>query len=374
LNPNEKVGVVLSGGGARAAYEVGVLKAIYSGKCRSATGNPVEVLCGTGAGAFNAAVVASRLPGQYPAPLDYLESLWADEIPREGRARNNRIYRKRLDTNQFFDLPYMWRRPLKSVVQYARDAALVVPELISRTARALLTRSFGSWLNMEIWHDSSPMRRLITESISLESIRDGEVERPYRSLRVVATERGSGRAEVFRNADFTEEDGHSLVLASCSLPIIFPSVEIRGKQYLYGGLVMQTPLQPAVDEGCTTIHLLHSEPRERRNDGGAEPTIKQMLQHTLGLALGAAVERDLDNRRRVNEVLAALAKSGLDSSSLLNPAAGYRRVVVHQYRPAVRPGGYRDVLDFRRDAVKETIAAGERDALAHDCEESGCIL
>jgi len=61
LNANERVGLVLSGGGARAEYEVGVLKAIYSGKCPAA-------------GAFNAAVIASRLPGQFPAPIDYLES------------------------------------------------------------------------------------------------------------------------------------------------------------------------------------------------------------------------------------------------------------------------------------------------------------
>lgn len=99
---------MLSGGGARAAYEVGVLKAIYNGKCPVASGPP-EVFSGTGAGAFNAAVIASRLPGQFPAPIAYLESLWADEIPQEGLMRNNRVFRKRLDTLQFFDIPFMWR-------------------------------------------------------------------------------------------------------------------------------------------------------------------------------------------------------------------------------------------------------------------------
>src|SRR5262249_3851537 len=97
LNSTEKVGIVLSGGGARAAYEVGVLKAIFSGKCPAAAGqNTPEVFCGTGAGAFNAAVIASRLPRQRPTPVEYLESLWADEIPHEGKARNNRVYRRRL--------------------------------------------------------------------------------------------------------------------------------------------------------------------------------------------------------------------------------------------------------------------------------------
>ena len=374
LNLNEKVGVVLSGGGARAAYEVGVLKAIYGGKCRSAQGNPPEVLCGAGAGAFNAAVVASRLPGQYPTATDYLVSLWADEIPREGLSRNNRVYRKRLDTAQFLDLPYMWRRPLKSIVQYARDFGVVAPEVLSRTGKAIANLSFASWLNLEIWHDTSPMRRLITESVNLEAVRDGEIERPYRSLRVVATERGSGKAQVFGNADFTEEDGYSLVLASCSLPVIFPAVEIRGKQYIYGGLVMRTPLQPAVDAGCTVIHLVHNEPRASSPVENEAATTREMLQATLAMALRAAVERDVQNRRQINDVLDALTRAGQDASALLSPAAGYRRVTVHQYRPRQPVGGRGGLLNFTREQVEKAIAAGETDALAHDCAESGCIL
>jgi NTE family protein len=308
LNLNEKVGLVLSGGGARAAYEVGVMKAIYSGKCRSAQGNPPEVLCGTGAGAYNAAVAASRLPGQYPSAIDYLTSLWVDEIPREGLSRNNRIFRKRLDTAQFFDLPYLWRRPLKSIVQYAHDFAEVVPAAL------------GGKNSPELWIDTSPLRRLITESVSLEAIRDGEVERPYRSLRIVAAECGSGAPRAFGNADFTEETGYSLVMASCSTPGLFPAVEIRGKRYAYGGPQTPAPLAPAVEAGCTVIHVVHTEP-------------------------GAAPVRQA--------------------------AAG---VVVHQYRPQRELIGAGGLLHFTRELAEDAIAAGERDALAHNCAESGCIL
>jgi predicted acylesterase/phospholipase RssA len=218
------------------------------------------------------------------------------------------------------------------------------------------------------------MRRLITESISLEAIRDGETRRPFRSLRVVATERGSGKAQVFGNADFTENDGYSLVLASCALPVIFPPVEVRGKKYIYGGLVMQTPLQPAVDAGCTTIHLVHNEPRESKPVENEQPTTREMLQGTLALALKAAVERDLASRRRINEVLDALTRGGHDPGALLNPAAGYRRVIVHQYRPKQPVGGRGGLLNFTREQVEKAIAAGEGDAFRHDCTESECIL
>jgi predicted acylesterase/phospholipase RssA len=307
LNPNVKVGVALTSGGARAAYEVGVLKVIYAGKCPAADGNPVEVFCGTGAGALNAAVVASRLPGQYPAALDYLQSLWADEIPCEGRSRNNRVFRKRLDTLQFLDLPYMWRRPLKAFWQYFRDLGVVL-----------------SGGGPEIWNDTSPMRRLITESVNLEGIRDGEIARPGRSLRVIASDRGSGKARVFSNQDFIEEDGYSVVLASCSIPGFFPPVDIGGRQYAYGGEMLEALVQAAADAGCTVIHLIHTDP-------------------------GASVDA---SAVRKHKSLAA----------------------VHQFRPRAAFEGRKGVLDFTRDQVEKAIAAGESDALSHNCAASGCIL
>src|SRR5262249_11403426 len=158
---------------------------------------------GTGAGAFNAAVIASRLSGQSPSPIEYLESLWADEIPREGLMRNNRVYRKRLDTLQFFDIPFMWRRPLKSWALYLGDLGYLLPKLASRTSNALFQRNFSSWLDLSIWREISPLQRLISESVSLGVIREGESgSGPQRILRVIATEKGTGRPHIFRNADF----------------------------------------------------------------------------------------------------------------------------------------------------------------------------
>jgi NTE family protein len=371
--------LVLSGGGARAAYEVGVLKAMYGGRCPATRGqNPPEVFCGTGAGGFNAAVIAGRLPGQYPSPVEYLESLWADEIPREGRMRNNRVYRRRLDTLQFLDIPFMWRRPLKSWLLWLQDFGLIVPELIGRTVKAIATLDASSWLDLSIWHDTSPMRRLISESVNLGVIREGANEhRPQRLLRVIATERGAGKPHIFSNADFTEEDGYAAILASCALPIIFPSVTIKGKEYLYGGLVMQTPLQPAVDAGCTVIHLIHNEPRHAGAASDEAPSTREALNRTLQVALSATLERDLESRARVNMMLDLFGKiktgTGVDVEGYLQPGQ-FRRVQVHQYRPSKPVGGKAGLMDFTRPAIEAAIAAGERDAAAHNCAESGCIL
>jgi NTE family protein len=346
LNTNECVGLVLSGGGARAAYEVGVLKSIYNGKCPAAKNAPVpEVFCGTGAGAFNAAVIASRLPGQYPSAIEYLESLWADEIPQEGLMRNNRVFRKRLDTAQFFDLPFMWHRPLKSWVLYFGDLNYVLPKLFG-----------GDRQDLSMWRELSPMHRLISESVNLGVIRDGEGGLgPRRSLRVIATEKGTGKPHIFKNSDFDEEIGYKAIWASCALPKIFPTVDIRGKEYLYGGLVMQAPLEPAVEAGATTIHLIHNEPKPEQRQGETGDALEAM-NRSVSATLAATLEKDLDNRRRANAV-----------------SNGGKRVVVHQYRPKAVLGGGKGLLDFSRENVEAAIAAGERDASQHDCAASGCI-
>jgi NTE family protein len=345
LNANERVGLVLSGGGARAAYEVGVLKAIYNGKCPAAAGSSTpEVFSGTGAGAFNAAVIASRLPGQFPAPIAYLESLWADEIPQEGLMRNNRVFRKRVDTAQFFDIPFMWRRPLKSWALYFGDLGEVMPKLFG-----------GSAKDLSIWNDLSPMQRLISESVSLGVIRDGEDGMgPKRILRVISTEKGSGRPHIFKNADFTEEIGHKAILSSCALPMIFPPVDIDGKEFFYGGLVMKAPLDPAIEAGSTTIHLIQNDPKTEQL--GNAPNALETLTRSVAIALAATLEKDLDNRRR------------------LNAENGAQRVVVHRYRPKTVLGGNAGLLNFSRENVQAYIAAGELDASQHDCAGSECIL
>ncbi len=338
-----------------------------------------EVFCGTGAGGFNAAVIASRLPRQSPSPIGYLESLWADEIPKEGRMRNNRVYRKRLDTLQFFDIPFMWNRPLMSWVLYFGDLGLLAPELCSRTMKALFQGNYASWLDLSIWRELSPMQRLISESVSLGVIRSGEAGLgPRRSLRVVATEKGTGKPHIFKNADFTEEIGYKAILASCALPIIFPTVEIDGKEFFYGGLVMQTPLQPAIDAGATTIHLIHNEPMASQGLETEASNTLEMLNRSIAVALAATLERDLDSRRRINAVLAgferAKSQSGVDVQAFVPEAAGYKHVVVHQHRPKTTLGGSKGLLDFSRANIEGAIGTGQRDAAEHDCAANGCIL
>jgi hypothetical protein len=79
-----------------------------------------------------------------------------------------------------------------------------------------------------------------------------------------------------------------------------------------------------LDAGCTVVHLVHTEPGEGNGTGGVRKT---------------------------------------------RPG-----IAVHQYRPRVPYEGEKGVLDFTREQIEKAIAAGESDALSHDCAASGCTL
>ena len=115
--------VVLSGGGARGAYEVGVLKALFEGASPSTAGWPLdpEVFTGTSVGAYNAAFLAQQpRPCQEAAGL--LERVWRERIANTGESCGNGVYRLRADPFRLLDAGCL-RNPLRLLADLGRDTA-----------------------------------------------------------------------------------------------------------------------------------------------------------------------------------------------------------------------------------------------------------
>src|SRR5205807_9408572 len=102
-------GVVLSGGGAKGAYEAGVLKALITGASPVTSYTPLDprVLVGTSVGAYNAAVLTAELDERSSAAATYLADLWIDVIPRDDGARHNHVFRYRGDPLEFLSLAFV---------------------------------------------------------------------------------------------------------------------------------------------------------------------------------------------------------------------------------------------------------------------------
>jgi len=138
-----KVGLLLPGGAARGAYQIGVLKGI-SKILPARVSNPFSVISGTSAGAINASVIASKADSFVDA-IDLLNDIW-------GNFKTNRVYKT--DSLTMFKSSLHW--------------------LVAIVSGGILVKNPKSLLN------NSPLRSLLMESINLDRIRsnidDGNLE------------------------------------------------------------------------------------------------------------------------------------------------------------------------------------------------------
>lgn len=219
---NKKYALILSGGAARGAYEVGVLKYIFQ-ELPKQTGKIPEfdIICGTSVGAIHACFVAAHLPNII-FDIDRLENIWANLSP-SGVVR--------LNASQIFRIKEL-------VLGGSRGVGL----LDVNPLRVLLNNE-GSW--DKISH-SIRSKHLETLCVSTTSARTGRT--------VVFTETQQQvpnpmfRTE-FRPTDITVQHA----LASASIPILFPPVQIGGEWFTDGGVRQNTPIAPALAFDATHV-------------------------------------------------------------------------------------------------------------------------
>lgn len=202
-----KVGLVLSGGGGKGAYELGVWKAIRE----LGLDRYVKAVSGASIGAMNAMLFAQN---DYEAALE----MWREVTLQKLLPINNKelikkgvtlaIGIKTLDTV---------RKHMPKILEQGdvpRDGAI---EMISK------------YMNFE---------KLKSTGINCY---------------VSCTETIEFKAEYFKINDYDEATAKDMILASSSLPMIYESAEVLGKKYLDGGLVDNTPIKPLYDEDCDII-------------------------------------------------------------------------------------------------------------------------
>jgi NTE family protein len=246
-----KTGLVLSGGGARGAYQAGVLKVLRD------AGLSINMVSGASIGALNAGVLAAA--PDFAAGVERVGRLW-DELAEKS--------------------------PLApDYLGYLSFAARYAPSYLvylSSAARAVATgRSFRDSLNLDWLNDEFsllsdlPLRRLMEKYLDLEGLANGlplyvsvfESEGALRDgLKAALAEIGAGDtppSDFLHLQSLPREDWQDVLLASAALPGIFRAREIRGKSYVDGGLGgwrdMQgnTPVKPLADVGCGRIVVVH---------------------------------------------------------------------------------------------------------------------
>jgi len=245
--------LVLSGGGGRGAYHVGVLRFLEEHEWVP------DIVVGTSIGAVNGAAIASGHTSH---------SLWS-----------------------------LWRRLTTDDVQ-RRSWDLLSPDQENHLL------------------DTEPLRRTLTEEGWLDFSRIN-AEPPAKHLRITVVERETGRLRVFGNSPDPARGGRSEhieigldhILASCSIPMVYPATQIDGVAYWDGGTVANTPLGPAIDAGGEDIIVVLMTPWEEKEERPRyEPVegIKGLLanaQAAFEWALLASFQADLKLFHRTNQVV-----------------------------------------------------------------------
>jgi NTE family protein len=372
-------GLVLSGGGARGAYEVGVLKALFAGVSPATGGRAlrVEIFTGTSVGAYNAAFLAQE-DNAGAATVARLEDLWRRRIAETPQSCGNGVYWLRADPLRWLD-PGCLRQPLTLLGAAGRDAvfwsgyALAYGAQLLSAPGPLRLRALET-VNLAALFSPQPLDELLADTIDLDRLRASAS-----TLAVVASDWINGKVKVFRKPDITERLGTDAILASAAIPGVFPPVEVDGAACVDGALLMNTPLKPAIRDGAEVLHVIYLDPQVSSLPFPPLPNTLDTLGRLYTILLAAQLNGDLRTAATVNEEMAVLGhgrRAELPVARARRQAAGppYRPLEIHRYRPQTGLGGIEGLLDFRLAHIDNLIARGYEDALHHDCRASACIL
>jgi len=389
-----KTGLVLSGGGAFGAYEVGVIQALYGGKCPSTSGVALDadVFAGTSVGNFNAAVLAMNKDGA-AASVERLYSIWTKDIADKGDGRGNGVYRIRGGAGDYLD-PRTPGGPLEHLKQMFSDATAFSGLAASGARKILLgegnplQRAAGLF-DISVLLDVEPFRNLVRNSIDPRALHNSP-----KSIVVTATNWSSGGAEPYdlNNPSVTDEETWAAIRASAAIPCLFPPVWMLDNYFIDGGVVMNAPIKPAVGKGATELHVVSLDPSVGDLPGEYAENTWDAFNRVYTAMVASKITADIESARAINrgvEIIERVAAgekvAGADGARFVKAADFIyrklrkeqrlpRKLTIHRYHPKKALGGLLGMLNFEQAAIEEMIDQGYRDACEHKCLENGCVI
>ncbi|MBV8502634.1 MAG: patatin-like phospholipase family protein [Paucibacter sp.] len=301
-------GLILTGGGARAAYQVGVLAAVAQLRRDAGQigGNPFPVIAGTSAGAINASTLACQ-SDDFDAAVDGLVYIWqnihVDQVYDADAFGVVRTGARWLTMMSIGWAIARWRR--------SRPNSL----LDNRPLGELLRR----WVRLERLERMLEAGHMQALAISGSSYTSGQHVTFYQTQRDIAPWQRSQR--IAQRTQISVEH----LLASSAIPFIFPAeqLDLDGQPEWFGdGSMRQSaPISPAVHLGAERILVIgagrmHEPPGRRNVQVTGHPTMAQIAGHALSNIFLDALAVDVERLQRINSTLSILTPEQRGSTAL----------------------------------------------------------
>jgi len=303
-----KTALILTGGGARAAYQVGVLQALQlirrdAGEKRRAS--PFRIICGTSAGALNAMALASRAD-HYDLALRAMVEVWRDfRTEQVYRSDSFGVIQSGAKWLTLFSLGWAvarWRR--------ARPRSLLDNEPL----RELLPHLF----DMERLPELMAKGHIDAVAVTGSSYTSGEHVTYYDSAEPIEPWTRSQRLAVRERLTLDH------LMASSAIPFVFPAVklDVQGRpHYLGDGSMRQAaPISPAIHLGADRILVVGAgrlhEPQETRPMATEYPNLAQIAGHAMSSIFLDALAVDIERMQRVNSTLRLLTPEQREQTQL----------------------------------------------------------
>lgn len=354
--------LVLTGGGARAAYQVGVLKAIAECFPRGQA-IPFPILCGTSAGAINATALACYA-SCFHLGVRKLEYVWSN-------LRTEDVLR------------------------------LQVGKVVGHSLKSLFFGALGKPSQIALpWFDNSPLERLLEKLIDFQRIDNNLLYGALEVLAVTASNYNTGDSTTFYQGRPYHEpwvrsgrSGRSAIImpphlmASSALPFVFKPCRLQNHHYGDGSIHQLNPLSPAIHLGAKRILIVSLAPDEHSADTlPSDPSSSDIAGHLLDTVFTDALTSDIERLQRVNNTIKLVPERKRDQLGLrhidnlvLKPSKNLDELTHKHFHKlpynirtllrlfGVNAGdatGLSSFLLFEQDYCRELIALGYQDTQA----------
>lgn len=279
-----KTALVLPGGGARGAFQVGVLRALAD-LLPHGTANPFAIMSGTSAGAINSVVLASRAR-RFGVAVVELDRVWS-------HFHSNQVFKT--DSWTMFKSSARWL------------AALITGGYLVGTPKSLL--------------DNAPLRGLLSRNIRFPRIQDAIDKGYLDAIAITAASYTRARSTSFfqavpgtkewtrtRRAGISRTLNLDHLMASIAVPMIFPPVSIEGEYFGDGAMRQATPLSSAIHLGADRILVIgvRNEVADPVPDPDAYlpyPSFGQIAGYMLDTLFMDGLYSDLERMTRINQLI-----------------------------------------------------------------------